>query len=510
MSQPSRSRSLRQPGFAHRDLTDGAQRTTNVAKNRESNREWRPSEDAKTGPGEHPQTNLAKITSENESGSGQRQELSSSQRTNGTSARSQKRHLNDRQNSIRRGEDGNPSAIAPAGGYKISSALPLPRLLSRSSSIRQPAGSVGSSIAVKSLHSRHASVEGASTDGSGLLPVSTPARLQAQAECGLHSHSIPLPSCVSTASRPVVGHNRSRSNGTVLERGSEKYYVADQESLSLLEKPQFSTYQQKFSPQKQKPSNEPTKVAQSPSYKTTEVTYLAALQGELLQLQWVYISSHKTLQNWTESGERRISEQRKKHIKEAWKLKELEQKQQNCIDGVVLRDWLDMDKGKTSFEKVETLSRCIQTLTNLSQPHAKLCRAVEEFEAWHQDTIDTLSERSGHCEWASPQCLQPLPQPWAENVTMLILSLGTCLRYLEELRSSDGSSGLGLVLDAHRRLTVGMLEELTTIKSIQRMVLEQEDDWIKGRMSALLLTTSETSASSPCGNTRSAAWHRVP
>jgi hypothetical protein len=511
MTLPSRSHSLRQPGYAHRELIDGTRRTTPRAKHLEKTQEWGASEDPQSRPAEDFRSRPAEPIFGNGSGSGQvAQQLSSNRSTTRTYTQSREHRLSARQRSIKGEQNVTINAAAPAGGHSSSSGLPLPGHLSRSSPIRQPADSGDRRDAVKTLHSSNVCVDQTST-GSKLRPVSTTSRSQSQAECEVNTQSIPLPTRASSALKPAVLHGRSRSSGVVLEQGPASYGSGGQDRLTSLERPQFSTYHQRFSPQKQKPPIESNRVSHGTSYANTEVNALTALQDELLQLQWIYSSSHKTLQNWTESGERKIREQSKRHIREGCKLRRIEQSQQNYVNGAAIRDWVGTDGGNPALEKVEVLSRCIENLTELAQPHAKVSRVVEEFEAWYQDTSSTLGERSDDSEWRIPRFIQPLGQPWAATVSMLILSLGACLRNLEDLGSSDASSGLGLVLDSHRRFTKGVLDELTTIEAIHVMVLKQENDWVKDRISALL-KPRPASESSPCSTTRiqSAAWHRVP
>lgn len=508
MTLPSRSQSLRQPGYAHRDLIDRTRRIT-IAKHDEQTQERGASGDFPSRPAEDSQGRSGGTVTGNDSGSGQLgQGFSSSQRTNGPSIESRERRLNGRQRAVKGEEHVNINVTAAAGVIPVSSKVPLSRQLSGSSSIREPADLVGRRDEVRTTNPRTSSVDERPTTSSHLRQFATPSRSLPQEEVGANNQSRPLPLRVTAMMKPSVTHCRSRSSGILLEQGPRQHRSGGQDRLTSLERPQFSTYQQRFSPQKQKAPNEPSKLLPAGPYTNTEMNQFSTLQDELLQLQCIHISSHKTLQTWTEGGEGKIREQSKQHIQECSRLGRIEESQQDRLNAAAIRDWVSMSGGRHAFEKVEILSRCIDTLSDLAQPHSKVSRVIEEFDVWFQDTVDTLGERSDDSQQRSPQFILPLGQLWVATVTTLKLSLRTLLRNLQDLGSSDISSGLGLVLHSHTKFTKGLIDQLTTMEALHTMALEQEDDWVESRVS-VYLEPSEKFESSACTTARSVAWHRV-
>lgn len=318
----------------------------------------------------------------------------------------------------------------------------------------------------------------------------------------MHGHSSARPS-------PASMHQQRRSSGAILEKEPGKRFPGTQDRLRPEARPQFSSYQQHFTPRKQNLQLEPVKVPQNFSQTGMDFNYITALQNELLQLQWMFLSSRKTLKAWTESGFRKIKEQQEKHIQDACNVKSIEQSQQDLVNGAVLRDWLARDKEQQWFNRVESLSQCVQTLTELTQPYERLSDVMNQFEAWYEITRNILDGRLGDSQREEFRCIRPLGQPWAETVAALVQVLESCLRNLEQLGGGDDASGLGLVLDGHTRFNKTVLEELDAMQLIHATVLKQENDWIRIELSGILLTKNKFEVSH-CDSQRPAAWDCLP
>ena len=509
MPLPSRSRSLRQPGHVHRDLIVDAQQTASIERH---------------GPGLHPEeldvsevvrrqsgpeSQSPAVNAEKVAGSGNEkpvQERSSFRITTGTSTQRQDpRHIH-RQINVKVIQNGDLKGVPTGGGDIGSSGVPFLSQLSRSSSLRQPTAPAPKAEAVKRLHAGKAAIDGCSTTSSRSGTVSTVSLRPAQRDFPTHSLFKPSPKPVSIASKPVDTQRRSQS-GVLLKRETDKAFPGVQNRLTSVARPQFSTYQQQFSPRKEKRHTDPVKVPPSTFPASTDFNQITALQDELLQLQWMHHSSHKTLQAWTESGERRIREQYEKHIQDACHVKTLEQKQQSHISGAALRNWLGIGTGKRSFKKVESLAQDVQALTDLTQPHERLQDAIEKFEAWCENTIDTLGERSDEKGRQYPRFIHSLGQSWVDTVAALVRSFESCLWNLQELGPVEESSGLSLVLGGHIRFAQGILDELHAMQLIHSLVLDREDSWIQGKISALLAEKDQSELPS-WGSKHPAAWER--
>lgn len=509
MPIPSRSRSLRQPGYSHRELLENTKQSTGSTNHGVNDGEIRGvelergntsadevTESVNNGPVSlATERRLGEVRNLQSDGA----RLSTRSSTHG-SLQGQGDFGSGCRLSLQTAQRG---GIRPSSGVSEnvgSKRMPPPSQLSRSSSLRQPTSVSGDCESTKGLHSRNASVAGTSTI-SRLRSGSTAARPQAQEDRRAIAQSLPLPVPASTVAKTAVASRQNPSIASVRESGSKKPI---QDRLTPAARPQFSTYQQHFSPKKHSAA-EPTKISLNSPYSIPDIDQVSMLQDELLQLQWMYHFSHQRLQTWIEGRETTINQQRKKHLQEDRHVKKAEQNQQKRINAAALRDWLVVGKGQMSVEKVESLARHVRTLTDIAQSHAKLSQVVGQFKEWCREISDTLRERSEEGQVKSPKFLQSLGTTWTDTVTMLIHSVHSCLQHLQELGLGDTLSGLGLVLDGHIRFAQGVLDELCVMEDIHAMVLAHEEVWINSKITALLSAESE-SVSSPCGSRHYAAW----
>jgi hypothetical protein len=516
MPPPSRGRPLRQPGYAHRELIEDGQSSKTAAKH----------DLKRDGPGEkleaqaHGCADDPLLRSNNgcqaSSGSagnvierGNERHLRAPSALPAWTDISQQHRPKASQPSAEAGQSEGISADSKVGGKSSPSRPPFSSHPSRSSSSqRRQICSVNRSEAAKTVHSRNASLARVSIGSSKLTPLSIAPQSQPQEEALGNAHCMLPPTHVSTALKTVAAHRKSRTNSQMQEHGLTKASPNSKNRLTSAPKPQFSAYQQRFSPKRQKPPiNAP--ICATTFDETVDENQFRALQDELLQLQWLLFSAGSTLQDWTESGESRNNDREKKYLQEACNVYKIEQAQQVCINGAALRNWLATDSGKSSFDKFESLAYCVQTLTDMARPQQTLCRVIEEFESWSEHRIDALGESPGACPENNLGLILPLGRAWNEARTTLTRSFEARLRSLQELGTSDKLSGLGLVLDAHTRFVKNVLDELNIIGAIHSMALDQQDAWIRDRVSDLVGNGGECEFL-PNSFKRHAAWDRVP
>lgn len=517
MPLPSRSRSLRQPGYTHRDLFEDAQQTAALAGHGVDHKQITDTEERvrlkTTLPCPYDSSKKTRINASDmvESGNGNRvREPPPFRSSAAISTVRQEPRLNRRQTSVIAGRNTDVKAdnAGVTAGAPSSTGLPLSTQLSRSSSLRQPKSLVSQGSMATSLHSRNASIVKNSIKVGNLGAESTASPGLAQKDLSTTSQVMPLHRYSSTRSNPALTHQQSRSSDTILEKQPGKRSLGAQDCLHSGARPQFSTYQRHFTPRKQNFQHEPAKQPESTTQTGIDFNHIMALQDELLQLQLMFLSSRQTLKAWTESGFRKVKEQQEKHIQDACDVKLMMQSQQDLINGAALQDWLAKDRDQQWLKKVESLSQCVQTLTDLTQPYERLSDVANQFDTWYQTTTDILSGRSGGSQEKEFQCIRALGQPWAETLAALVQAFGSCLRNLERLGGGDGSSGLGLVLDGYTRLNKTVLQELDVMQIIHSTVLKQENDWIRAELSGILLTKHEPEVFC-CDLQRPAAWDRI-
>lgn len=490
MPLPSRTRSLRQPGYAHRELIEdidqkgngakyGVERTISAAQRPET-QEYGTSVSDVLNLSDGPPSSVVKAEPVDERVSRQHRRGRLALQ-DGTEIPSQQQdlRLDDRQVSAKAERSAGTTASPGAECNALSGGLPLLSQLSRSSSLRQPGIPLKRSEMAKRLHSRNASnVESSATGGTRqILPRSSskqePGVIPADAQL------LPRPPHASSNSKSFASHQRSQSSGIVIGTRLGEAFPNGSDRIAAITRPQFSMYQQQFSPRKPRIHNTLAPVRAFSSNGSTDVDSVRALQDELLQLQLILLSSNKTLRAWIEDAEGKLNRQDEILFRETSNVGVIEQDQQNRINGAVLQEWLGIKKGKKSFERIGCLAHCIQTLSDLMRPTEKLSQVIGLFEEWYEITITIRSERSGENQIQEPHFAQSLGQGWARTVEALGHSFELCLRTLQELGAGDGITGLGTILDTHTRLTKNILEELHAMEAIHSLVLDQEDDWIR-------------------------------
>lgn len=512
MPLPSRSRSLRKPGYAHRDLVEDVQKTASMANHGVKQRDPLEVNTFARGPtnplGESP----VGIAEAGRVGEGENEQQSpdrpSVRNISSTSTKIKNQRPIARLASLKGGRKSDVRTTSTASENSSSSGLPLPSQLTRASSLRQPTDAIRRGDTDKKLHSRHTSVAESSAGSNQLRTFTTISHSQAREALPVRAQLFPPPKHLSATSKPGPAHRRSQSRGVTSENQSAEVFSGPHSRVTSLAKLQFSTYQQHFSPNKSKPQIELPKAPGSTSRGSTDLSHVTAPQDELLQLQWMFSSSHTTLQKWAESGERKIDELHKKHIQAASSVGAVEQRQQDSINGAILREWFGMNKGKLLLEKLETLAHCVQALTDLTQPHERLSRVNDQFEAWYENAVNVLNERSSGGQRENARFLLSLGHPWLETVAALVLSFESYLRHLRDLGLADKASGLGLVLDVHKRFTKSTLDQLNAMESIHSMVLNQEEDWIGCQISGIV-GIKKDSELFPRGSKSTSAWDKV-
>lgn len=264
-------------------------------------------------------------------------------------------------------------------------------------------------------------------------------------------------------------------------------------------KPQFSTYQQHFSPKKVSKTSAPPMSggrndqrcsANAVSEATKTYSRLAdetgglqaqtsRLQDELLQLQLMYDSSHcqqkKYLQNIMQKFEVQFAALSRDH-RALTSQEHAYDTRSNCA---ALQQWLG-EGDMTGPGKLQTLARCIQEVATLTAPEGKLCMAMEQFEAWFERMIVTSNSRTSGT--ALPEnhdvLVSPLGKEWHDLVAVLHSKLDHCDRVLHSLGSATEGSGVAMVLDAHKMLVGNLRQELVFSSAIENMALQQEQIWI--------------------------------
>ncbi|OJD20988.1 hypothetical protein ACJ73_07675 [Blastomyces percursus] len=243
----------------------------------------------------------------------------------------------------------------------------------------------------------------------------------------------PIASRVTT----TTNHSRHQSHLVGLTRGytGVKHGEGNTSSTPSLKanKPQFSTFQQHFSPKKGPKTKPPIPPAlTSPTTATATATatgtgnepstptlpHIAALQVELLQLHLLHADSIRTRREWESSAEQQLHKQHKSVVSKYRTLLAQEQAAQRHINNLALnklaadskihtnRSIRNNDNNNTNnnssrgaydfSQQIQILSRVIQDVATVTDIHGgRYISCVRTFEKWFEHVARVRQGRTG-------------------------------------------------------------------------------------------------------------------
>jgi hypothetical protein len=408
-----------------------------------------------------------------------------------------------------------------------------PNQLKRASSLRQPSRQ-GEVASVGRMHPlRNASSANTPRTQNGSLPRPQPVSIEPSSVIQRTQSTEQVErtpnSTVETLAKPRMSlHSRSQSvSGGVTSQAHRQWYisahsrdvsVSSQETMPTKSlrtsgqgqnlsstakltagKPQFSTYQQHFSPKKAlKPPalpmfgrgsdqqhsstmiSETTTNYSAPGDETaTLLAQTSRLQDELLQLQMIHDSSHFQQKNYLENTMQKFRVQFAALSRDHRALTAQEHTYYRKSNRVALQQWVS-EGDLHDYGKMQTLAQCVQDVSTLTAPDGKLCMAIEQFETWFERMILTSSSRSSGTTLLEYHdiLVSPLGQEWHDLVAVLHRKLDHCSQLLNNLGSAREGSGLAMVLDAHKLFVDNLRQELVYSSAIEEVTLQQEQIWI--------------------------------
>ena len=292
-------------------------------------------------------------------------------------------------------------------------------------------------------------------------------------------------------------------------------------------KPQFSTYQQHFSPRRISKTPAPPiqgrRIDQQHDLHTVSAglttglkpgdetpvlqTQVSRLQDELLQLQLIYNSSHSQQKLYFDSTMRNLKARFTTLSRDHQALAAQEHayfQESNCA---ALQQWLSEGQLSDS-EKIQTLAKCIQEVATLAAPSGKLCVAIEQFETWFDRTILILGSRSS----ATPSLGQldihvsPLQEGWHDDVATLRRKLDRCADDLQNLGPAREGSSLAMVLNTHERFINKLRQELELSSAIEKVILQLEKSWLDDSIASIMQEEDLVALAGQQDDHRRRAW----
>lgn len=347
----------------------------------------------------------------------------------------------------------------------------------------------------------------------------------------VRSSSLRQPSSVSSiASVGSKGHLRARSQivggtstaaATTTSQTVKQAEATSPVSTTKPSRPQFTTYQQHFSPKKPAKPQSPIKASAvtaeelDPSLIPSSRPDIAALQTELLQLHLFHASSQQKNAEWKASSEEKLQKMYNSvagSYRAALAEERNDQRRVNCL---ALSRWFEkVKKGlkrEDCAEQIQMLSHVIQEVADLNDPRGgRYTETVQTFEDWFQkaEQIRRARNSTNGAEEAlmteeEVDFIDPLPRYWKLDIDLLISKLELCLRQLqclhllgEEAKGYPENSALVRIAEGHRALVTSMIEELNLMKTIEADVVGSERAWLS-HVTDWLQPVDEASRSGP-------------
>ena len=278
----------------------------------------------------------------------------------------------------------------------------------------------------------------------------------------LESHSSRLP---HSRSRSVANNNAS--DPTRLQLGTGRFQSGP------ASKPDFSTFQQHFTPKK---TSIPQTNTQIQTVSHEQYLDIVRLQDELLQLGLLAECARDNVRQskvriLNKTRERRCSIERENEalLKEQITLASI----QNSHE---LAKWMDaIPLGReSSKEAVGTLAASIQSVTDLTSGSGRAARTIDDFEHWLQESCKRWENKISRRHMDFVQALRP---DWFENAAISIRNLSRCKSDLEVLGSADASTGIGRIINAHKNLVSLFLDELLLSEQLAKLVVQREHSY---------------------------------
>lgn len=384
--------------------------------------------------------------------------------------------------------------------------MPQKSQIARSSSFRHPSSRLaltqpGNSRGHgKSLSASHSCVESLQT-------------VAESAKNGPHDSAYDTPAGEYESNANVVpvrqanaaSHQRKLSSARSIRRTSPEL----SESASLNTKlartrPQFSTYQQHFTPKRvPKALTEDVKdphLEGDPSHSVSIET--SQLQDELLQLSLIYTSAHLAKREWEQNAKKQMQRQFKRIVRQSEEQAFTEQTQQTHHNLDTLQQWLNQGSHPPT-EKLEVLSQYIRDIKNLMRSDGKAMYVIKTFQEW-LSLVTSATDSKDDQEVTS---IDPLGSLWKDQAQAAIQALEHCQRQLQKLGPTDITGAIGKTLDYHAKIATQTIAELNLMLEVEGMTLEYVREYTTRAITEILVLAE--SELLPSETPRKGIWNTI-
>lgn len=261
-------------------------------------------------------------------------------------------------------------------------------------------------------------------------------------------------------------------------------------TVSTLTRPNFDTYKQHFSPQKVKqPASHVTSTSSAnlnvPTVAGTEVSRLGE---ELLQLSLLHESSAATLQQYTDSINKRLWKQhgdlemQYRHLES----RERDRQKRDNLNGI--RKWFDENSGNgdARFDTLSLLAECVQELEELSREHSPFSVAMKQFDDW-QLGAKIAMESQVPSEGAGVQFVAPISPEWSDLIVSLDNRIKMYMNTLSDFRKGNKNSAIGGMIRMLSTYAQHLIQEISLCRGLEALILQRQQRWLDSSIEKALL-----------------------
>ena len=294
-------------------------------------------------------------------------------------------------------------------------------------------------------------------------------------------------------------------------KGPPRSGMTGKRKTSNDQRPVFSTYQQHFTPRKV--TKAPTasflvKPAKEDAADDDLSPEIACLQMELTQLHLLHRSSKAVQREWELSAQASLKRKVQQLSKHQAIVQDLEREKAASINYPALRDWSQSTPSVEFAERVQIVSKILHDICILLDPGGKYHRVVDIFESWFTAASHIRHTRGYSITEANTELafVEDLGDDWKAEMASLERKLTAASRELQRLGSPSEGSSIATIMSLLKSVTGSMVEELESMKGVERDLMTLENSWIEHEVSKI--TTDFESELDTAGiSTRSGIWH---
>ena len=144
-------------------------------------------------------------------------------------------------------------------------------------------------------------------------------------------------------------------------------------------------------------------------------------------------------------------------------------------------------------ENVQGLARAVGDAWALGERGGRVAQVLEMFRWWVGGVEAVWEGRAAPAAGRARagEFVEDLGEDWRGEVSALIRRLGALERGLQSLPAAADGSSLAALITAFGELIKGMTEELKTVQSVEKKIMEGEAGWIDNALSQLDFSVSQ-------------------